>query len=425
MTGQSNMGVCGKSLVEFVRSARRSYDACRPQKVVDLVIGNSGGDMDSVVSALGYSYLSYLRGRGAETVVFPVLSFAREDLKLRRDIEHSLHAVGLREEDLIFADELERHGHAATEYRVRLVDHNDVDNAFLRRAVEQQRARVVAVIDHHADVGKYLDSDPRIVRPCGSCSTLVFQHFRQEFAAHYDGDGDGDDAAAAAERRRELEFLVTAIAIDTDCLRHRVEPPDTEVYAELFAPVLDAGQPSSSATTSATTVHPVLDRIGATAKAAKLDIEGLSMADLLRKDYKEYDVAGGDDRRDGGRAVRMGISSVACSFERLHQLYGAAAVEDAVARWMERRQMQLCVVMTAFQDAAGASGKKIFRRELALAPPHGLSDSALRCLKRQLQLEPAAAGVGADARLARYEQRDVAQSRKAVAPLLVSLLQQQ
>lgn len=416
MTGQSNMGVCGKSLVEFVRSARRSYDACRPQKVVDLVIGNSGGDMDSVVSALGYSYLSYLRGRGAETVVFPVLSFAREDLKLRRDIEHSLHAVGLREEDLIFADELERHGHAATEYRVRLVDHNDVDNAFLRRAVEQQRARVVAVIDHHADVGKYLDSDPRIVRPCGSCSTLVFQHFRQEFATHYDAD-----AAAAAERRRELEFLVTAIAIDTDCLRHRVEPPDTEVYAELFAPVLDAGQPSSSATTSATTVRPVLDRIGATAKAAKLDIEGLSMADLLRKDYKEYDVADGDDRR----AVRMGISSVACSFERLHQLYGAAAVEDAVARWMERRQMQLCVVMTAFQDAAGASGKKIFRRELALAPPHGLSDSALRCLKRQLQLEPAPAGVGADARLARYEQRDVAQSRKAVAPLLVSLLQQQ
>lgn len=411
------MGAERKSLVEFVRYARSCYDTCRQARprVLDVVIGNTGGDMDSVVSALGYSYLSYLAGGdGAAAVVLPVLSFARADLALRRDVERSLHAVGLRPADLIFADELAADDDAGAggaaaagdQYRVRLVDHNAADNALVQAALAQQRAAVVAVVDHHADAGLYAAAAPRVVRPCGSCSSLVLQHFAAAFASRYHArtglaGHDGGDPQARL-RRRELQFLVSALAVDTDCLQHRVEAADRDVYTTLVAPVLDAA---------------AFAAVGTAATAAKLDIAGLSVYDLLRKDYKEYETASG---------ARVGISSVACSLARLQQQQqqGADAVAGAVADWSHRRNLQLCVVMTSFVDKTPAGD--VFRREIALAPPGFLPARALSCLKRELGLE---AGPTVDADFAKatglavFEQHAVGKSRKAVAPLVVGLLQ--
>ena len=400
-----------KGLVEFVRYARSCYDACRKtprrRRVLDVVIGNTGGDMDSVVSALGYSYLSYLGGAGTagaaaaaaagQPVVLPVLSFARADLPLRRDVEHSLHALGLRPADLIFADELAADDDAAAgdQYRVRLVDHNVADNALVRAALGQQRAAVVAVVDHHADAGLYAAAAPRVVRPCGSCSSLVFLHFADAFARRYSAAGED-----AQVRRRELEFLVTALAIDTDCLQHRVEAPDREVFETLFAPLLDTA---------------TLTAVGSTAKAEKLNIDGLSVYDLLRKDYKEYEAGGG---------ARIGISSVACSLARLERLHGAGAVADAVAAWTHRQNLQLCVVMTSFVENGEHDDKGgVFRREIALAPPGFVPERALSCLKRELDLVAGGSVDAEFAKMAVFGQQAVGKSRKAVAPLLVGLLQ--
>lgn len=43
--------------------------------------------------------------------------------------------------------------------------------------IEPSRVTVSGVIDHHVDEHLYQDAIPRVVQPCGSCTSLVVKHF--------------------------------------------------------------------------------------------------------------------------------------------------------------------------------------------------------------------------------------------------------
>ena len=374
----------GLGLVEFVKAARAQFGELAGTgkgnvKLLRLALGNSSGDMDSVVSSIGFSYFSSLANAEADVhrQILPVISFHRDDLKLRKDIEYTLHKVGLFEDDLIFINDVAKL--KCDRYELNLVDHNEIDSEFFKSEGIREKATVVSIIDHHVDGGLYGDTtNPRVIETCGSCSSLVYRYFAKEIVD-------------ATLNEPERELLLTPILIDTSCLTQRTENADKEAVA-----ALTKGHE--------TTVN--LEALTDKAKAEKHNTTGLTMYDLLRKDYKEYD--------DCGTDLKLGISSVGESISHLRERYGGdTAVADAVAQWMKQRHLHVFALMTSYADDGDA-----FTREIALfTSVPGLKEALVAQLAGPLRLEPAA-----DVDSVWYFQRDVQKSRKAVAPLLRAAL---
>jgi exopolyphosphatase len=374
----------GLGLVDFVKAARAQFGELSGTgkgnvKLLRLALGNSSGDMDSVVSSIGFSYFSSLANAEADVhkQILPVISFHRDDLKLRKDIEYTLHKVGLFEDDLIFINDVAKL--KCDRYELNLVDHNEIDSEFFKSEGIREKVTVVSVIDHHVDGGLYGDAtNPRVIETCGSCSSLVYRYFAKEIVD-----------ATLSEPEREL--LLTPILIDTSCLTQRTENADKEAVA-----ALTKGHE--------TTVN--LEALTDKAKAEKHNTTGLTMYDLLRKDYKEYD--------DCGTDLKLGISSVGESISQLRKRYGGdTVVAAAVAEWMQQRHLYVFALMTSYVDDGDA-----FNREIALfTSVPGLKEALVAQLAGSLRLEPAA---GVDS--VWYFQRDVQKSRKAVAPLLRAAL---
>lgn len=374
----------GLGLVDFVKAARAQFGELSGTgkgnvKLLRLALGNSSGDMDSVVSSIGFSYFSSLANAEADVhkQILPVISFHRDDLKLRKDIEYTLHKVGLFEDDLIFINDVAKL--KCDRYELNLVDHNEIDSEFFKSEGIREKATVVSIIDHHVDGGLYGDTtNPRIIETCGSCSSLVYRYFAKEIVD-------------ATLNEPERELLLTPILIDTSCLTQRTENADKEAVA-----ALTKGHE--------TTVN--LEALTDKAKAEKHNTTGLTMYDLLRKDYKEYD--------DCGTDLKLGISSVGESISQLRKRYGGdTVVAAAVAEWMQQRHLYVFALMTSYVDDGDA-----FNREIALfTSVPGLKEALVAQLAGSLRLEPAA---GVDS--VWYFQRDVQKSRKAVAPLLRAAL---
>jgi exopolyphosphatase len=375
----------GLGLVDFVKAARAQFGELSGTgkgnvKLLRLALGNSSGDMDSVVSSIGFSYFSSLANAEADVhkQILPVISFHRDDLKLRKDIEYTLHKVGLFEDDLIFINDVAKL--KCDRYELNLVDHNEIDSEFFKSEGIREKATVVSIIDHHVDGGLYGDTtNPRIIETCGSCSSLVYRYFAKEIVD-------------ATLNEPERELLLTPILIDTSCLTQRTENADKEAVA-----ALTKGHE--------TTVN--LEALTDKAKAEKHNTTGLTMYDLLRKDYKEYDDCGND--------LKLGISSVGESISHLRERYGGdTAVAAAVAQWMQQRHLHVFALMTSYVDDDGDG----FTREIALfTSVPGLKEALVAQLAGPLRLEPAA-----DVDSVWYFQRDVQKSRKAVAPLLRAAL---
>ena len=62
-----------------------------------------------------------------------------------------------------------------------LLDHNHYRIETLPH--EAATARVTGIIDHHVDEGLYRSASPRVIRSCGSCTSLVIQHLKERMQA--------------------------------------------------------------------------------------------------------------------------------------------------------------------------------------------------------------------------------------------------
>lgn len=171
---RSGRGMLGRSmstLQAFLNASRAALAA--PERRLVLVLGNEACDLDSVACTLTISHhlsrhpeshnLLPLDG-GPPPHVVPVLNVTSSDLRLRLDVVDVLRGAGA-EAAVITRDDVDLEG-AATRgsVDVLLVDHNvpSANQAWLAR-------RVVSVIDHHRKEGSF----PGVVRPVGSCATIV------------------------------------------------------------------------------------------------------------------------------------------------------------------------------------------------------------------------------------------------------------
>lgn len=384
------MSLVRKELAEYIKYVRKLYNeeiGNNDKLIKRIVIGNSSGDMDSVISSISYSYLNYLRNKD---IIYPIISFLKEDLKLRKDIEFSLNKIGIYEEDLIYFNELINYN-----YKIILVDHNEIDNLLIKKILDEGKGEIIGIIDHHVDNGKYLNCKPRIIKICGSCSSLVFEYFKNELKEIKDF--------------KDIQFLSTAIGIDTNKLKQRVENEDLQIYNEILNKVISTNE-----------FNQYIDIVN----KEKHNIKGLSIYDLMRKDYKEKEID-----FNNGQIIRIGISSIGYSYQDLVNIY-CNGTDDSIiiydiAKWKNERKLDYFVLMTAFCDK-NEDDKGKFKREIGIFSSARNRENVLKILNKistPLNLIESAASreetcASLDACFKLFNQLEISKSRKAVLPLL-------
>ncbi|ANB12287.1 Ppx1p [Sugiyamaella lignohabitans] len=140
--------------------------------------------------------------------------------------------------------------------------------------------------------------------------------------------------------------------------------------------------------------------------------------DILRKDYKDWQ----DDSKGLSAAanenIKLGISSTVQSFAWLYSEHPDFNTD--IANWAENENLSICAVMATSTDS-----QNNFQRELAVYATEDakdLLDTLLQKASGPLQLEPKVIPNATDDRVLIFQQKNVAASRKQVAPIFRNAL---
>lgn len=270
-----------------------------------------------------------------------------------------------------------------------LVDHN-----VLAGKLEPYKDRVIGCIDHHADEHSVpQDSSPRVIETSGSCASLVVKHCK-----------DAWDELKNAENASEIDSQIARLAlapilIDTANLTDKNKTTKFDEDAvEYLKRKIGVANFDTTGFFEAVSV-------------LKEDISPLSMRDVLRKDYKEW--------QDGG--LKLGTSSVTASFAQLQEKAGdLEKLNNVINEWGEEKDLDLVAVMTTFEKQGE------FSRELLLLARSAKGIEAAKRFENQYQGK-LGLSTWSDGKLHSDEdtkwlrcwaQAEVASSRKQVAPML-------
>jgi len=138
----------------------------------NLIFGNTGADMDSVVGSILMCYLYYKKTGVHYT---PVTQCTRVEIHLRFEILGHLDTFDISEEflkqNMVFMEDFhgkETEVFAAVE-SVGMIDFNN-----LTKELACLSDKIHYIIDHHADHNKYLETiKEKSIMMCGSATTLV------------------------------------------------------------------------------------------------------------------------------------------------------------------------------------------------------------------------------------------------------------
>ncbi|KAJ6789762.1 hypothetical protein PWT90_06783 [Aphanocladium album] len=388
------------SLKTFLAAAKDALAAPPAKRSLPLtfVVGNESADLDSLCSAV---VLAYLRSHiTPKRLHIPLSNLPREDLALRIELGPVLSKAGLDDSDLITLSELPPQLDPKDTEWV-LVDHNALTGD-LRR----YESRVVGCIDHHVDEGVVnTQAAPRVIETCGSCMSLIVDTYADAWRSLAHGEQSPITTKGISQDFTQLAQIALApIIIDTINLTAdaKVRPKDTRSAKLLKSELMDDPQFDQTA---------YYDDI----TAAKEDLSKLSLRDILRKDYKEWE--------DGG--IKLGISCVVQNFDFLLEKATAAngdrnsqeVLVQEMQSWAQEQKLDIASLMTT----SNPGGE--FQRHLLV---WGLTDASRKAVKRfrddatdKLKLEQWSGGV-LDEEGCRYAWRQMAldSSRKQVAPLL-------
>lgn len=337
-----------------------------------VVIGNEAADLDSMVSAVTYGYL--LTQLNPSQPVLPLITIHRQDFFLRREAVYLFQKASIRAADLIFLDDLDLEACLEGAHLI-LVDHNRLKNS-----LRHHSSKVRAIIDHHQDEGLYPVAGPRIIKTIGSNATLIAQEFWR----------------AGVEVAHDLAVLFAGtILLDTinfDLAAKKTTAADRKVVAAMLSLCGISGQD-------------LFEKL----QRERLNIDGLSSRDLLRKDYKEYQF---------GR-IRCGVAAVSLSFGAWQSRGGD--LRGPLTAYQGERSLDLLLVMSLSQKPA-------LRRELLICwqTEEGVSRLVVFLQKSGLELSPLEGLGGGDAPkdgLWSYGQGNLGVSRKKLQPLLASFFE--
>jgi exopolyphosphatase len=153
-------------LNRFLKAVKKQVGT---NKDCHLVLGNESADLDSIISSLMYAYFLGSVGGTDESEVIPVVNAAAKEMPSRPEVTYLLSEAGIDSENLVFLEKIDlQHGSARSGMVITLVDHNEL-------ALSQQNLedKVIGLIDHHADSGRFRHASPRIIEPVASTATLI------------------------------------------------------------------------------------------------------------------------------------------------------------------------------------------------------------------------------------------------------------
>ncbi|KAF9575706.1 Exopolyphosphatase [Mortierella alpina] len=382
-----------------------------PSAPVVVVSGNESADLDSIVSAVTTSYfLSHLQQSvlgQSNAIIVPFINIDREDLALRSDVVYLLASSNLNPDNIFFRDQLPQLEsilkRAPDQLSLFLVDHNQLAIGMSSLSA----AKVVGIIDHHADAGLYKDTTKiRRIETVGSCASLIADQFLNDILVldlkETDGKGEQDWKQQAAR------LLLGSILIDTRNLNpefKKVTPLDIKIAQQIM--------PYAGDTNCFASLFSTID-------AARQDTSKLSFYDILRKDYKEWAV----NQTSTGETILVGISSVNGVIDKFVERDGKTVIQQAMDKWASKRNLQLFMVLFG-QDLGPKNGG--YQRQIIVdsRSKELQSFSAQLEAVKELKLKRTTV-VDKDEFVQRggraYQQHDISFSRKQIAPIVEKLL---
>lgn len=429
------------SVRTFLVTAKRSLQqAIKNQTPTSFIIGNESADLDSITCALVYGYIqsSKVESKRTGKLYIPITNLSASDLSLRPELTALLRHADISPSELITLDDLSL-GEASVEEGTSpaflpaektdwtLVDHNSLQG----KLGDLYRHRIHAVIDHHEDenlIPHHPDISPRIITKSASCSSLVTNYLRETWqdlgsmvsstigSAQEDGRLVDDFAYASTWDAQVAKLALGPILIDSINMQatHKISEADTKAVRFLEAKIHISYKYGKSYSR---------ESFFAELNDAKSNIAALSLRDILRKDYKQW--------QEGD--LKLGISSVVQSIQYLRERK-EENLRDVVQKWAAERSLNVFAIMTAHHhhgenDDDDDDG---FRRELVL---YAFDDKGKAAAERffqkgggELQLEDAAdessssiSDVSTPSKFVFerfWNQNNLEASRKRVGPLL-------
>ncbi|KAH9834871.1 DHH phosphoesterase [Rhodofomes roseus] len=404
-----------------------------------VVMGNEAGDLDSLACAVAYAwYLSDVQ----QTPAVALVQTPRGDLHLRAENAHALALAGVSLDELLCVDDVLPPSSSSPfpSTTFALVDHNRLNAQF---SADNSAARVVAIIDHHADEGLHTDADPRIVtQGVGSCAALVALFLQ--------------DKCAEKIPPELAVLLLSAIVVDTGGMVPGGKAVEVDRRAAVFlasrctlasrSPNLAA---SSLALRSPAAIPPLhkseaIQKLNGTLQMKKNSVAHLGVRDLLRRDYKEY---AHTPAFAPSRELLIGLASVPLGLATLVPRDEAQFVNDT-KHYMDERGLTALGVLTSFRDdkKPGKGGKGKHRREqlwvvhasddvqseLARRLFRGLEENDVLQLKKRkwekIGADPAVwdrsgGAFGEGWRVKAWKQKNADATRKATAPIVKAIVE--
>lgn len=379
-----------------------------PLTRLSIVCGNESADFDSVSSALSYAYFDYLYKLELDNnsliiPLLPVINIPRDDLKLRKDITFMLEREYSISEDLLyFHEDLIKWREEIHDLKIDavIVDHNELVNES-KKLIDS----VVGIIDHHEDLGLYKEVTPRIIKVTGSCTSLIYNYWNDMIK----------DKIAMKDM---IKFMYGAVLLDTSNFKHKVEEPDREALKS-YQTELESSNINILSNNDTNSFDQ--EKFFKSLKKAKKDIKGLSVRDIIRKDYKQFEFNVGSSN---DRSVAIGIGSMVKSLKWLYKEYnGVETFREECEKFREEFNLDVVIVMSSFNDKQNGT----FMREMALVSSPEISELILKLIKGMapiLQLTPHNYHDEHTAHCYEFKQLNVEASRKQVVPCIKRVLEQ-
>eukprot|EP00747_Dinoflagellata_sp_TGD_P120314 gnl/TRDRNA2_/TRDRNA2_173205_c1_seq8.p1 gnl/TRDRNA2_/TRDRNA2_173205_c1~~gnl/TRDRNA2_/TRDRNA2_173205_c1_seq8.p1 ORF type:complete len:362 (-),score=72.53 gnl/TRDRNA2_/TRDRNA2_173205_c1_seq8:450-1535(-) len=260
-----------KTLPQYLASAKKELENAKGGSgKVKVVMGNEAGDLDSMACAL---VLAFAYAESQDCVWFPVINVPRDELRLRKDNVEVFKVGEVKEEDLIFIDEIPLEDIAkAGRLELTIVDHNELSprQSYLTKSV-------TAIIDHHKDAMLYTDTVKEGARNClfprGSATSLVTMVLR---------DTDEKTKACLSDPAVSL-MLQSTIMLDTKNLKSPDKTTDLDRDAMKVNRDIVSGK-KAWGNYSPSDWHKHLAGL-------RMDISGFSAVDVMKKDCKFGSIA--------------------------------------------------------------------------------------------------------------------------------------
>lgn len=382
-----------------------------------------GIDLDSLSSSVLYAYLRSLDPPETSftPTYVPLLNIQASDIRLRPEFAALLKHANVSTSQLITLDdlpglnEIEKTLKPANTRWI-LVDHNKLQG-FLGTVYKD---RVRGVIDHHDEenaVCQDTDPEPRVVEKCGSCTSLVVRTLKTTWDSTDDsqknnGSSIDGNEAHHAEDAQVAKLALASILIDTANLtaEGKVEQADIEAVQYLEDKIQKS--PQDLKTWDKTQFYNEIN-------TAKKTTDSLTLTDLLRKDYKQWTE----------NNLTLGISSILQPLSSLPAKALSSSpphphphpLTKTITSFVYSKSLSIFAIMTISTSPCGTPTRELFLQASSSFTTRFARKAVSELGLEKLSVEGLVQGTSVDdegVQRSAWTQREVAKSRKQVAPLM-------